>query len=810
MRLQDMQQQITRENHYVPQWYQRGFLAKGQHKLHVLNLHPTDKFLPNGQSFLEQEMEELGPKLAFKERDLYTTRLGLQLNDEIERFLFGKIDKCGADAVRAWISGNHDQIHRGFLDFFEYLDAQKLRTPKGLDWIQKHYKGLPQMELMLQMQALRQMHAAMWSECVREIVSAVNSPVKFLISDHPVTIYHPQLSNDADECQYPSDPGVELVGSQTIFALDANHCLILTHFEYAENPVKAAVLSRRTNARFRGESMARTDAFIRGRDLGEDEVHAINLVLKSRAKKYVAASNREWLYPERHCQLSWVDIGTILLPTKDLWRFGGEIYIGYEDGTSAYRDMFGRTSKAHEFLAKKRLAEDPEPEAPCGCGSGIAFRTCCAGIKAHKRPSWDVLSIRERNLVLIRGINDILQLNEKKTWLDVRRDISNEKVQHIHELFAALWPTDTRLVDLLPRPQQHRSRALYLGMMDARTLSTKIGMLPYVDELVLVHPFANVTGVRPEFSPIHEPARFREQTLRAVFTLLLLEPDIWSGRIHLIPDPLDYDEGYRNEILAISKQSIDKTEMGPIDKALSQSLGHDEMMQAIGRFPLEELKAYIKRHMPELSDADIDSLAQLWKREIEDNPLSLLDPISSSGDGEEIKILKGFNRETGLFIATLTGAFIFTDSDTHWARLHESDGVRCYEPDPDIQETVCMLNGLKIEIPTQTCRHQTEPIAANEIRVLLRNATVALQIGCAPEVNSLVIPETRSLPSDQGLLRFKLRASVPLIGFQRTEVSRLVLTFGRLDDIAPVRLAVFLDPSSTAEPDNSQASEAAR
>jgi hypothetical protein len=138
-----MKQQITRDNHYVPQWYQRGFLAKGQRKLYVLKLHPGDKLLPNGERLADQEMEELGPKSAFSEYDLYTTRLGQRLNDEIETFLFGRIDKRGADAVRAWIAGNHVQVHRGFHDFFEYLDAQKLRTPKGLDWILKHYQGLP-------------------------------------------------------------------------------------------------------------------------------------------------------------------------------------------------------------------------------------------------------------------------------------------------------------------------------------------------------------------------------------------------------------------------------------------------------------------------------------------------------------------------------------------------------------------------------------------------------------------------------------------------------------------------------------------
>jgi hypothetical protein len=130
-----MKQQITRDNHYVPQWYQKGFLAKGRHKLHVLNLRQSVRSLPNAPLLLEPEVEELGPKLAFKEFDLYTTRLGETLNDDIETFLFGKIDKSGADAVRGWISGNPVQIHRWFQEFFAYMDAQRLRTPKGLDWI---------------------------------------------------------------------------------------------------------------------------------------------------------------------------------------------------------------------------------------------------------------------------------------------------------------------------------------------------------------------------------------------------------------------------------------------------------------------------------------------------------------------------------------------------------------------------------------------------------------------------------------------------------------------------------------------------
>lgn len=793
-----MQQQLTRDNHYVPQWYQRGFLAKGQHKLHVLNLHPAAKSLPTGKTLVDPVIEQLGPKLAFMERDLYTTRFGLVLNDEIETFLFGKIDKRGADAVRGWIAGDPIRIHRGFQDFFEYMDTQRLRTPKGLDWILKHYQGLPHTALMVEMQALRQMHCTMWSECVREIVSAADSAVKFLVTDHPVTVYNPKLSPDVPECQYPGDPGIELVGSQTLFALDQNHCLVLTNLEYAEDPVGATHLARRTNARFRGESLARTDALVRGRKLSEAEVHAVNLVLKSRARKYVAAGNPGWLHPEQHCALSWEDTGKVLLPQKDLWQFGGEIYIGYRDGTSAYRDKFGRSSKAHEFLTKPSPKEDLAPDAQCGCGGGIAFRYCCADVAPRMRPSWRVMSIRERNLALIRGINRILQIDHQTTWLDVRRNLSDDRVRSVHEVFAALWPTDTRLIDLLPSPQSKRSRALFLGMTDARTLSAKvIGMLQYVDELVVVHPFINVNAVRQEFSPIRHPAKFRDQALRNIFVLLVLEPFIRTGRVHLVPDPLDYDTGFRDEIMAIAKQFDKEVELGPMDKAHSEEIGRDEMMRFIKRLPPPDMKSYIRgilaKHAEEMTDAVIDSVVRLWKKEAEEDPLTALDPPASSAEGGAFKIMKSFARETGLYVATLTGAFVYTDSDTQWSRLHETDGVHSYEPDSAAERAVRCLEGLSIKVPTRLV-HQPPVEPSGRAHALIREIVFALRTGAAIEIDASASRDAAQAPEDDGLMTtVGLRASVPLGGFQRTDVSRLVLTFGRLEDVAPVRLALLLE-----------------
>lgn len=172
------------------------------------------------------------------------------------------------------------------------MAAQKLRTPEGLDWI-------------------------------RSVVSAADSDVKFIVTDHPVTVYNAQINPESPDCAYPQDPMVASLGTQTVFAMDADTCLILTHLEYSQKPDRQDLKRLRTNARHHGTGMMRTDAFIRDRRLSPDEVIAINHLLKSRAKRCIAAANKDWLYPERHFSGSWSQIAKVLLPKSDLWHFGG-------------------------------------------------------------------------------------------------------------------------------------------------------------------------------------------------------------------------------------------------------------------------------------------------------------------------------------------------------------------------------------------------------------------------------------------------------------------------------------------------------
>ena len=145
--------EITKNNHYVPQWYQNGFIDN--HKKQLCYLTRYEIPLPNGDLKIHHSKKWHTSAQKFYEEHLYSTFFGTEVNDEIERKLFGPIDDNGSKAIRAFLTDDPSQWHHNFESLFTYLDSQKLRTPKGLDWIKSKYSKLNQMQLMIEMQSLR-------------------------------------------------------------------------------------------------------------------------------------------------------------------------------------------------------------------------------------------------------------------------------------------------------------------------------------------------------------------------------------------------------------------------------------------------------------------------------------------------------------------------------------------------------------------------------------------------------------------------------------------------------------------------------
>lgn len=800
----------SRENHYVPEWYQKGFSPAGVFNF-FLDLEP--RYRPDGSPipFVPRRKSSKG---CFWEIDLYTTRFGEYVNDQIETVLFKGIDDIGAKAIRAFADADPVQMHRNYQALFAYLGAQKIRTPKGLSWIQSRYPALSQVELMTELQYLLHLYGTIWAEAVREIVSAEDSDVKFLVSDHPVTTFNAAWPLNLDSRINPNDAPVALNGTQTIFALDANHCLILTHLPYAKAPNEVPLTTKRENARNFASTLIRTDALVRSRRLSTDEVIAINHVLKSRARRYIAASESEWLYPEKLAPADLNRISNVLLPPQDeLWHFGGETYIGYKDGTVDYRDALGRTSKAYELVAKPLPSSEPTGGDPCPCGSGVSFDACCRSLPPWERPPWNAMSLRERNLGFIRAVVGILGMDTGKDWDDVRRDLSDEQVIRIHNVVRTLWPEDTDIASLLPRPNSRTVRAVYMGPSDPRTVaSSVISLMPLFDQVLVLDPFLNPIYMRPEFSPIESPTQHKQQLLKNVLFLLMLEPLIREGKLILFPDPGNMSFEFQDSMRRMAEERT--ADWRPSDKDMDafKWLGRDDFQRTLACFPDHVLRQLARDANPDADEGDLGLFVTGMRVRQQEDHLSLMQILPAGESGAQSLVLRCVNLELALFVAQLTGAVIVTDVKPLWDHLHRHTRAK--------GSAVVTDHGTKVDQLTfRTNVHPVDALFVSDTSeaASVRKALLEIQAGSlqrvAPDHLQDLIAVFRqrlgripALTDDQAQspnaiddIAFQL--SIPERGFESATVQRLIVSFGR--DGAPVSagVALFRASAPSAEED---------
>ncbi|HDM8174282.1 TPA: DUF4238 domain-containing protein [Vibrio harveyi] len=769
----------TKDNHYIPQWYQKGFMSERDNQ--ICHLTRREFPLPNGELKVKTFQKWHTPAQRFYGEHLYSTFFGEEVNDDIERKLFGPIDDNGSRAIRAFLTDDQAQWHNNFQDFFTYLDAQKLRTPKGLDWIRSKYPELNQLQLMIEMQSLRTMYCTLWAEGVRELVSAEDSDVKFIVSDHPITVYNYACPPDSELCEYPNDPDISLKGSQTIFPLDKNRCLILTNLEYAQDPENANPTEQRTNANRMRRSMVNTIEFINTRKLNAEDVTKINHIIKSRSKESVAAGKEEWLYPERSITGDWAELRHVLQPPKnELYRYGGEMYARFEDGSVHYQDAFGRTTPPNEFLNKDIDEAQLDRNDLCGCGSGRKYKNCCRDVPQELRTTWSVASIRERHLMFCNCIRDVLGFDSGKTWLDVRRELSDDQIKRIYTFYAALWPRETDIYSLLPK-SDGKFRGLYTGPLDVRTISiSALPMASMFDEFLIETPVTNPNNVRPDFSPVENPARYKYQALKDFMFMLQLEPYIGLGLVNLIPDPSEFDMPLMRAMMEMARERGDRQEiLNEQDHRLHFRLITEDLLNSTAMMPKEARVQFLISEFgldEDVATQTIDTLESA----AEASPLVMLQQVELRDSGQFQQLRMGPNYEMALLIAQVTGSVLVTDSGSRWQELkaaqHRAQGIVSY-PWNDAHS---QFNALPIDEPFLDTFRKSQGIfstARNWLKttdrmVLSNNRNAAQQTRLAGQASDFTNRLERQ--TAEPLLMERFRISSPEGGFYDATVQRLL------------------------------------
>ncbi|WP_426101773.1 DUF4238 domain-containing protein [Pseudomonas sp. PSPC3-3] len=359
-----MPKQQSYRHHYVPQWYQRGFLLKGHTAFKILDMCP-DVFRDNKGTIVGKGRQILtkGSDAWFFERNLYTIRVFGEPNDDIERLLFGEIDRTGKEAIKALVENDLEKIHFTYTQVFEFLDALRLRTPKGLRFLRSKLQARNQQELMFRMQEFRRMHCVMWMEGSIEIFEAAQSATKFIFSDHPVTFFNPHV--------FPKDRGIpegldapqHWLGTQTLVPLDSNRVMVITHREWGQKQGELRARKSRTNPRLFDNPLITYDRIQRGRQLSERQVREVNYIIKMRAERYIASCTEGDLFPERQLKTTlWSKLGKFLLPRSYATAPQvGFMTVKMQDGTYYFQDEFGRRPNSKtEFNKAKKDAKEME------------------------------------------------------------------------------------------------------------------------------------------------------------------------------------------------------------------------------------------------------------------------------------------------------------------------------------------------------------------------------------------------------------------------------------------------------------------
>lgn len=352
-----------RNNHYVPQWYQKRFIPVSQkdRELYYLNLKPEIFTDSKGKNHQARAIRRQGFRKCFAEENLYTTRLGSVESTVIEERFFGEIDRNGRKAVDYFANFAHPSIGKEeFKNMVKYMSTQKLRTPKGLDWLSNQVDAADRNQILAFMPRIQNLHCAIWTECIWLIADASQSETKFIISDHPVTVYNRRCGPHSQWCRGSNDPDIRFHGTHTIFPLSLDKILILTNLSWVRNPYQSEVKLRPNPNLFRGAIFNFMDIQTL-RHLSEQEVKEINFIIKSRAFRYVAAAKEEWLYPEKYVSKSQWNVlgnGYLLMPDPRSISFGGEIIIGNYDGTTTSFDEYGRRPWQSDYAKESKSKEE--------------------------------------------------------------------------------------------------------------------------------------------------------------------------------------------------------------------------------------------------------------------------------------------------------------------------------------------------------------------------------------------------------------------------------------------------------------------
>ncbi len=281
-----------------------------------------------------------------------------------------------------------------------------------------------------------------------------------------------------------------------------------------------------------------------------------------------------------------------------------------------------------------------------------------------------VYNLEQRTEIMLVAIADIFCFDRVKEWKDLKKFITSDRIKKFYEVFAGLWPLGTKIDSILPRPDDGKLRALYIGRHEPELILKNILRYTiYTDEILVFLPFPNPLCISSDFSPIDNPDQYKNHMLRSIAFIQELSPWILSGYIKIIPDPGNFD--YQLRISTLNMATVrhkDKEYIKDEDFNEDSDLMKQRLRYGLFCAPEEYKRRIIKESQPNLTEDEIESVLKHMKKTVENDPFMIDEPLAESG-GQIEMFSFGTNLEMAMYISYLTGAYLYTDWKPRWREL---------------------------------------------------------------------------------------------------------------------------------------------
>jgi hypothetical protein len=270
---------------------------------------------------------------------------------------------------------------------------------------------------------------------------------------------------------------------------------------------------------------------------------------------------------------------------------------------------------------------------------------------------------RELNLKFYDALEQIFNINKRRTWAELAKEITIEKISETYKVFGEIFPYDLDRYSILPKNDpKEKLTSIFHGTLDGKTIINNIARYSlYCDEITVFHPLQNPQNTHPDYDPITNPHKWKNEFVNALYFYIVLQKWVKSGLVNIIENPFNFDKIGRDLLTGEAEKRISANEdllKDPELMAEHEEIMFEKLKISLLGMPVSVIEKTLSKSYPKYSEQKIKELAVDMKRYEKTLPLYV--DFGDAVSGEIMANRSGGNIEMIDAICYLTGSHSYS------------------------------------------------------------------------------------------------------------------------------------------------------